>query len=215
VATVQSEGDGAAGGDAIDVATFHAAKGLEWAVVHLAGIEDGYVPISYAKTAAARAEEARLLYVAMTRAQRELRVTWALQRTFAGKVVDRRRSPLLDPVVGPAGAPQAPVEPTAPLTPPDGWQAELAHQRALLGAATRSPVPGLAELHRWRDDTARAARVEPATVLPDHVLARIAREQPRDLDELGAIRGVGTILVRRFGPAMLDALHPSADTRST
>ena len=85
-ATVQSEGDAPAGGDAIDLATFHAAKGLEWVVVHLAGVEEGYVPIAHARTAAAKAEEARLLYVAMTRAQRELRITWAEQRTFASKV---------------------------------------------------------------------------------------------------------------------------------
>jgi DNA helicase-2/ATP-dependent DNA helicase PcrA len=214
VATVQSEGDGASGGDAIDIATFHAAKGLEWAVVHLAGIEDGYVPISYAKTAAARAEEARLLYVAMTRAQRELRITWALQRTFAGKVVERRRSPLLDPIAAPSGAPAGPVEPAPAVAPPEGWRAELARQRSVLEGGRHASVPGLAELHRWREDTARAARVEPAAVLPDHVLARIARARPRDLDELSAIRGVGTILVSRFGAAMLDALHPSAETRS-
>ena len=98
-ATVQSEGDHPGGRDAVDVATFHAAKGLEWTTVHLAGVEDGYVPIAHARTAAARAEEARLLYVAMTRAQRELRISWAERRTFGGKVVERRRSPLLDPLV--------------------------------------------------------------------------------------------------------------------
>src|SRR3546814_6330712 len=98
VATVQSEADtgSGSGGDGVDIATFHAAKGLEWAVVHLAGLEDGYVPIAHAKTAAARAEEARLLYVAMTRGQRELRLTWAAERTFGTKVVPRRRPPLLD-----------------------------------------------------------------------------------------------------------------------
>src|SRR2546427_698876 len=30
--------------DAVDVASFHASKGLEWRVVHLAGLEEGYVP---------------------------------------------------------------------------------------------------------------------------------------------------------------------------
>ena len=38
----------------------------------MAGVEDGYVPIAHARTAAARAEEARLLYVAMTRATQRL-----------------------------------------------------------------------------------------------------------------------------------------------
>ena len=38
-------------GDAVEIATFHAAKGLEWPVVHLAGLEQGLVPIGHAKDA--------------------------------------------------------------------------------------------------------------------------------------------------------------------
>ena len=34
------------------LATFHAAKGLEWPIVHLAGLEDGFVPIAHARTPA-------------------------------------------------------------------------------------------------------------------------------------------------------------------
>jgi DNA helicase-2/ATP-dependent DNA helicase PcrA len=211
-ATVQSEGDAPSGGDAIDVGTFHAAKGLEWVVVHLAGVEEGYVPISHARTAAARAEEARLLYVAMTRAQRELRITWADQRTFASKVIDRRRSPLLDPIVTLQRAAPARVEASGPIAPPvEDWSAQVAEQRAALDTVRRSGTPGLEALHRWRDGAARAARVEPQTVLPDHVLARVAAAQPDDLADLEAIRGVGTILASRFGPAMLEALREPAD----
>ena len=69
VATLQAEGADD-GRDAVTIATFHAAKGLEWPVVHLAGLEDGLVPITHARTPGRRAEEARLLYVAMTRAGR-------------------------------------------------------------------------------------------------------------------------------------------------
>lgn len=208
-ATVQSEGDGGRGGDAVDIATFHAAKGLEWAVVHLAGIEDGYVPIAHAKTAAARAEEARLLYVAMTRAQRELRITWAEQRTFSAKVVDRRRSPLLDPIVHRVAAIDR-SSGAARATPAVGdpnLVDQIRAQRARLDTVRRAAaVPGLDSLHAWRDGAARAARVDPTTVLPDHVLVAIAAAQPQDLDELATIRGVGAILASRFGPAILDAL---------
>ena len=214
-ATVQSEGDTTAGGDALDVATFHAAKGLEWAVVHLAGVEDGYVPISHARTSAARAEEARLLYVAMTRAQRELRISWAEQRTFGAKVVDRRPSPLLDPLLRQRRASATGLGAPDAVTPPvAGWDEDLARQRAVLHDAQRVEAPGLDALHRWRDDAARAARVAPEAVLADHVLARIAASQPRDVEALGDIRGVGRILASRFGPAILEALHPTAQTRS-
>ena len=48
-------------------------------------------------------------------------------------------------------------------------------------------------------------------MLPDHVLARVAAAAPRDLDALGAIRGVGPILAGRFGTNMLDALSAPAE----
>ncbi len=86
-------------GDAVEVATFHASKGLEWPVVHLAGLEDGYAPIGHAKTAAAIAEEKRLFYVAVTRAERELRCTWAEKRTFGSREMLREPSPYLDLVL--------------------------------------------------------------------------------------------------------------------
>ena len=210
-ATVQSEADTTGPNrDAVDVATFHAAKGLEWATVHIAGAEDGYVPIVHARTAAARAEEVRLLYVAMTRAQCGLRISWAERRTFAGKVVDRRRSPLLDPLLQhAAGLVERAAEPPAP--PVEGWLTEVALQREVLRGQRASPPPELEALRRWRDTAARAARVEPEAVLPDHVLHRVVSAHPPDVDALAAVRGVGQILARRFGAAMLGALSSSTE----
>jgi DNA helicase-2/ATP-dependent DNA helicase PcrA len=205
-ATVQREGDPAGTArDAVDVATFHAAKGLEWAIVHLAGVEDGFVPIAHARTAAARAEEVRLLYVAMTRAQRELRITWAERRTFNGRTVERRRSPLLDPLV--SAAAERARTPAEPITDDAAeWPEELARQREVLrDLAPREPAE-LSALRTWRESAARGARIEPEAVLPDHVLARIAAVRPVDVEQLGAIRGVGPILATRFGAAILDAL---------
>ncbi len=209
-ATVQAEGDASRGGDAVDVASFHAAKGLEWVTVHLAGVEDGLVPIAHAKTPASRAEEARLLYVAMTRAQRTLNITWAEQRTFGGKVVTRRRSPLLDPLAQGSDPSRGVDAPTRPALAPE-WMQEVRAQRAALDRARHEGVPGLAELHRWRDATARAARVEPDAVLPAYVLARIAAAQPADVEALGEVPGVGPLLARRFGPEVLTALRAPAE----
>ena len=55
IATVQAA-EVSTSADAVELSTFHGAKGLEWPVVHVAGLEKGYVPIGYAKTGAQLAE---------------------------------------------------------------------------------------------------------------------------------------------------------------
>jgi len=60
----------------ITLATIHAAKGLEWEHVFIVGMNEGYMPISYAKTDAEIAEENRLLYVGVTRAKQNLMLSW-------------------------------------------------------------------------------------------------------------------------------------------
>jgi DNA helicase-2/ATP-dependent DNA helicase PcrA len=57
---------------AVSLATIHATKGLEWQLVFLCGLNQGYFPISYAKTDAEVSEERRLFYVAVTRAKDRL-----------------------------------------------------------------------------------------------------------------------------------------------
>lgn len=214
-AIVQREGDPSGQGrDAVDVATFHAAKGLEWAVVHIAGVEEGFVPISHARTAAARAEEARLLYVAMTRAQRDLRITWAQRRTFAARVMDRKRSPLLDPIAERAGGDAATTLPDPGTAPVEEWRDELRRGRQAAAHPTDAVDQLRHALEDWRAATARAARIAPEAVLPDHVLRRVAKAQPHDLAELSAVPGVGTILAGRFGSAMLRSMGALAGSAS-
>jgi DNA helicase-2/ATP-dependent DNA helicase PcrA len=73
--------------EAVTLSTIHAAKGLEWPMVFIVGVNEGYLPITYAKTDAAIQEEKRLLYVGITRAMRDLRLSYA---TFDAS---RERSP--------------------------------------------------------------------------------------------------------------------------
>ena len=81
--------------DAVELATFHRAKGLEWDAVCVTGIEDGFVPIAHARDEAALEEERRLLYVALTRTAQELHCSWAAERTFGSRRLRREPSPWL------------------------------------------------------------------------------------------------------------------------
>jgi DNA helicase-2/ATP-dependent DNA helicase PcrA len=207
-ATLQAEGP-ERHRDAVTLATFHAAKGLEWPVVHLAGLEDGLVPIAHARTREQRAEEARLLYVAMTRAEDELRGTWAAQRVIAGKPVERRLTPWLERL-----AERQRERPPEPTGPPDDWRARLAEQRAVLADAAppaEHPTPALTALYAWRDDRARAARVEPSALVDDHLLEAIAERGPATRAELEAVPGMGRLLAARVGDGLLAALAPHLD----
>ncbi|HEY0950711.1 ATP-dependent helicase, partial [Nocardioides sp.] len=84
--------------DGVTLATLHAAKGLEWDSVFLAGLQEGTLPFSYAQTPAEIEEERRLLYVGMTRARLDLSLSWALSRNPGGRA-SRKPSRFLDPLL--------------------------------------------------------------------------------------------------------------------
>ena len=70
--------------DAITLMTLHNAKGLEFPVVFIAGMEEGLFPLSRAYDEPdALEEERRLFYVGITRAEDKLSISWARQRRRA------------------------------------------------------------------------------------------------------------------------------------
>ena len=77
--------------------TMHAAKGLEFPVVFIAGCEDGLIPYKRSSERGGTDvdEERRLFYVAMTRAKERLFLTWARRRRIFGKAADREMSPFV------------------------------------------------------------------------------------------------------------------------
>jgi len=76
--------------------TMHAAKGLEFPVVFIAGCEKGLMPFQRSDTDETDIEEERrLFYVAMTRAQERLYLTFAKKRRIFGKIEKRTLSPFV------------------------------------------------------------------------------------------------------------------------
>ncbi|MET8355956.1 UvrD-helicase domain-containing protein [Micromonospora sp. NPDC005171] len=84
--------------EAVTLLTLHAAKGLEFPVVFLVGVEDGLLPLRWPGSTPdedAIAEERRLFFVGLTRAQDRLYVSHAARRTRHGTERDCAPSPFL------------------------------------------------------------------------------------------------------------------------
>ncbi len=201
--------------DAVEIATFHGAKGLEWPVVFVAGCEEGFCPIGYAQTTEQLAEERRLFYVAVTRAEQELVCTWAAGRVFGtredAKPRRREASAYLDDIRRPfGGVPAEAGRDRAAATARTGVRtARGARERkAPVGVSSRAELDDTGQalfdaLKTWRSDTARMAGVPAYIVCNDRTLLAVARSRPATAEELLTVPGFGPVKVERYGEAVL------------
>ncbi len=87
-------------GGKVNLMTIHAAKGLEFQHVFIAGCEDGLIPHAKAieEGEGNLEEERRLFYVAVTRARKKLYISACLRRRKANQVGEQKPSPFLEEI---------------------------------------------------------------------------------------------------------------------
>jgi DNA helicase-2/ATP-dependent DNA helicase PcrA len=214
-AALRGQDDGGVADDAVELLTFHRAKGLEWDTVFVTGLERGLVPISHAQgDAEALDEERRLLYVGLSRAERALHVSWASERDRGGpRASARTPSPYLAEFER-AVRGEPPAE-TGRATNERGARAAKAR---LAAAADAELTPDdrrvFDALVAWRLDVSRAAAVPAFVVFDNKVLRSVARARPTSRDELLAVAGIGPTKLERYGAAVLEIVgrHAASPT---
>ena len=210
--------------EGVTLASLHAAKGLEWDCVFMVGCSDGLIPISMAEGPEAIEEERRLMYVGLTRARRELRLSWSGARNPGGRA-SRRPSRFLDgaaSILGDGARSSARVKGTGSAgrtgrqTP--GKSGKPSKCRGcgedLVTGATRKvgrcqdcpPTYDEATfeaLRGWRLAVAGEAKVPAYVVFTDATLTAIAEKRPANPGELATISGVGARKLERYGDDVL------------
>jgi len=199
--------------EGVTLATMHAAKGLEWDAVYCCGLQEGSLPITYADTPEALEEERRLLYVGVTRARRQLWLSWSLARNPGGQA-RRRPSRFLDGL--------------RPTSATDGGRrgskgrtrkAAVCKQcrRPLASAAERNrgycqdcPVPYdeelFEQLRSWRRTRAESESVPAYVVFSDATLEALAEVRPTNRSALSRISGIGPAKLDKYGDEVLEIL---------
>ena len=142
----------------VTLMTLHNAKGLEYPVVFMIGCEEGVFPHSRALDEGGLEEERRLCYVGITRAKRELTITYARRRNVFGAQTFGMRSRFVDEIPGELTDREEPTV-AAGRARPGSWAAASAAtaERAQERGGRRGGGGGVAVDYRMGDDVVHAA----------------------------------------------------------
>lgn len=206
--------------DGVTLASIHAAKGLEWRSVFVIGCSDGLLPLQHAEGPESIEEERRLLYVAITRAERDLGLTWARARqpggrpsrsvsrfltSFAqaptdGASVQGRRSRSM-------GGEPRPRKRRGPASCRTCGKALVTPGERTVGRCRSCPATFdesfFETLREWRRAQSSAQGVPAYVVFTDATLIAIAEQLPTNVETLSAIPGVGPAKLEAYGAAVM------------
>ena len=194
--------------DGVTLATLHAAKGLEWDSVFLAGLQEGTLPFSYAESPAEVEEERRLLYVGMTRARLDLALSWSLARNPGGRAT-RKPSRFLDGLLPEEqrGARRSPAARAVGQLP---RVRQAAGDRRARRSAAGAPAARRPTTRSCSSGCASGGAPPPSeesvpafVVFTDATLQLIAEHKPRTPEALLRVNGIGRAKLERYGEAVL------------
>jgi len=203
--TLASDSDELEEAALLSLMTIHCAKGLEFPVVFLVGMEEDVFPNRNAReTEDGIEEERRLFYVAITRAQQKLYLTAARRRRMMGQEVLGMPSRFLREL------------PSEGLETPIRWGTEL-YQSGQGAQAPRRPSPGggttvASELHRIRGFFEKVKGAPPEPLPPGEGEPAPAPERPAPAEPVQGGWPRGTrVLSPRFGRGVITAATGSGD----
>ncbi len=211
--------------DGVTLASLHAAKGLEWKHVVIAGCSEGLLPLAMAEGHDAVEEERRLFYVGVTRAAQALVLTYARARSANAKGT-RQPSRFLSAVDQPldaGGAPSASVRRgsarrervrSGPAPCRVCGKALVTGVERTLGRCATHPGTADEALYErlvtWRLTESRTRSVPAFVIFTDATLRAIAELKPTSETELLKISGIGARKLTEYGEALLEMVRGQA-----